>query len=217
MSRSYLTLGAMMAVAVAAWTTAAVAQPIPVGPPPFSGKFLAPLGPPAGALQQGRTLPLLPMLPHLPGTPIFVGPPPPPYMEMVFLDFGLWPPVSPPIAGQVASPSAAEMCQEMTARHAASRAYLKVRLNLSSQQLAVWQEFEDAASDIDLEERGTCSKLAAKSEERTIIQRMDLAEEMLGRHLTQLRKVNAPLRKVIAMLTADQLRSLEQSMPFMPR
>lgn len=111
--------------------------------------------------------------------------------------------------------SVAESCLDMVARRAALRAYLKARLNLNSQQLATWQDFENAATESEADERQACSNLAAKPGDQTIVQRMDAMEEMLARRLAQVRKVGAPLRKVVATLSPDQLQFLERSMPLM--
>jgi hypothetical protein len=138
-------------------------------------------------------------------------------MIMVLPDAGMLPVLPPPIPGQVgaARPPNAESCLDRMARHAALRAYLKARLDLSPQQLPAWQDFESAATESDAEERQACAQLAVKSENQTIVQGMDSVEEMLAHRLVQIRKVGGPLRKVFATLSPDQLRLLEQSMPLM--
>jgi hypothetical protein len=138
-------------------------------------------------------------------------------MSVAIADLGVPPFPPPPMPGQDGGErfSVAEGCLEMVARRAALRTYLKARLNLNSQQLATWQDFENAATESEADERQACSSLAAKPGDQTIVQRMDTMEEMLARRLAQVRKVGAPLRKVVATLSPDQLRFLERSMPLM--
>ena len=138
-------------------------------------------------------------------------------MLMVLTDPGMLPLLPPPIFGQggVARLPTTESCLDRMARQAALRAYVKARLDLSPQQLPPWQDFENAATESDAEERQACAQLAVKPESQTIVQGMDIVEEMLARRLVQIRNVGGPLRKVFATLSPDQLRLLEQSMPLM--
>jgi len=149
--------------------------------------------------------------------PVFPGHPPPSPMTMALVDMGVPPPPPPlmPGPGGAERFSAADGCLDMMARQAALRAYLKARLNLSAQQLVAWQEFENAATESELEDRQACAKLPGKPGDQTVIQRLETAEEMLSRRLAQVRKVAGPLRKVIATLSPDQLRLLERSTPLM--
>jgi LTXXQ motif family protein len=196
MSRFYWILGAAIATTAAAWAVSGLGQPLPSVSP-----AIAP--------------PVAPFF--LPTAPVAMRPPPPLPMIMVLPDPGMLPLLPPPIPGQggAARPPNAENCLDRMARHAALRAYLKARLDLSPQQLPAWQDFESAATESDAEERQACALLAAKPENQTIVQGMDIVEEMLARRLVQIRKVGGPLRKVFATLSPDQLRLLEQSMPLM--
>jgi len=138
-------------------------------------------------------------------------------MSMAHADMGVPPFPPPPMPGQYGTErfSVTESCLDMVASRAALRAYLKARLNLNSQQLAAWQDYENAASESEADERQACSSLTAKPGNQSIDQSIETMEEMLARRLAQVRKVSAPLRKVVATLSPDQLRFLERSMPLM--
>lgn len=197
MPRFYWTLGVAIVITGAAWTVSGLGQSLPgIAQPPAPG---------------------LPPAPFLPTSPIFVGRPPPPPMSMAHPYIGVLPFPPPPMPGQdgAGQPSIAEVCLDVVAGRAAMRAYLKARLDLDDRQLATWQDYENAAVESEADERQACAGLAAKPADQTIAQRMDTTEQMLARRLAQLRKVGAPLRQVIAVLSPNQLRFLERSMPLM--
>lgn len=192
MSRFFRTLGTAIAIMAAAGTISSLGQPVPKASAPEAAPPVAPFWP-MGPI----------FAPHLP---------PPPMMALA--EAGRPPLPLPPMPG-TQYPPAAEICLDNMARRSALWAYLKSRLNLTSQQLSAWQDFENAATESEAEERQACSKLAAKPGDQTIVQRLDSAEEMLARRLAEIRKVGTPLRKVIAVLSPDQLRLLDRSMPLM--
>ncbi len=193
MSRFYWVLSFGIAVVVTAWTASAVAQPLPNGPrsgPPFPPLHAAPdCGPP------------LPPPVALP-------------MPLPQLDAGLPPP---PPCGAMRSipgrPGIADKCLDTMARRAALRTFVRTRLNLNSQQLTAWREFEDVAADGDEEERQACSKIGPRPDGQTMLQRMEMTEEAMSRRLVQIHKLGTPLRKLIATLSPEQQQLLEQSMP----
>jgi hypothetical protein len=198
MMRFYWTFGAAIAVTAATWTISALAQPLPGAPPP-AGAPLPLLFSPVGPMPAGFPPPFPPVIPPFAGAALAPYPPP-------------------PVPGHVIGGRmpVGEICVDRIARRLALRAYLKERLNLNAQQLSAWQDFENAATEADTEERLGCSKMAATPDGQTIVKRIDMAEEMLTRRLAQMQKVGAPLRKVIATLSPDQLRLLEQVMPPVP-
>lgn len=197
MARLNWILGPAIATAAAAWSISGLGQPLPGVPAPPADMRLAPL--------------------FMPAPPAFPGHPPPLPMAMAFADMGMPPPPPPFLPGPGGGDrfSAAESCLDMVARHAGVRAYLKARLNLSPQQLAAWQDFENAATESEPEDRQACAKLAGKPGDQTVVQRLDIAEEMLSRRLAQVRKVAGLLHQVIATLSPDQLRLLERSAPLL--
>lgn len=197
MSRFYRILGATIVTTGVVWTASGLGQPIPGVP-----------APPAH---------VAPGAPVLPTPPISAGRWSPPPVSMAHADVSVPPFPPPPMPGQfgIERFSVAEGCFDVVARRAALRAYLKARLNLNSEQLAAWQDYENAASESEADERQACSNLTAKPGNQTVDQRMDTMEEMLARRLAQARKVGAPLRKVVATLSPDQLQFLVWSMPLM--
>jgi hypothetical protein len=192
----YGLLGAAIAAVVTTWAISGRAQPAPAAPPSaFAMPFVGQPGLPLAAISFELAPPPL-MFPD-PDAPLFAPPPVPSRSRSE-----RWAP--------------AEMCRDMMARQAAFRTYLKVRVNLTPQQLAAWQDFENAASENERDEGAACGKLSGAPEDQTIIQRLDAAEQALGERLGRMRKVNGPLRKVIGMLSPDQRRLIDQVMMPMP-
>ncbi len=199
MMRFYWMFGAAIAVTAAAWTISALAQPLPGASPPVGAAPPPLLFSPAGPMAAGFPPPFPPLILPFAGAALAPYPPPP----MPARAIG-----GPMLVG--------EICVDRIARRLAVRAYLKDRLNLDAQQLSAWQDFENAATEADTEERQGCSKMAATPAGQTIVSRMDMAEDMLTRRLAQMQKVGVPLRKVIATLSPDQLQLFEQVMPPVP-
>lgn len=199
MSRFCWMLGAAVAVVATAWTVSAqpmLGAPRPGMQAPFPPAFQFPGGAPSA-------------LPF--------APPAAPLMDFGAAQFGM--PPMPPLGFREGPPGRlgfVDACLDMLAKQAGGRAYLKARLNLTPQQVLIWQEFETAATEGEQEEHQACTKASAKPDEQTLVQRMDGAEERLARRLTQMRKVGAPLRKLVAMLSPEQLRVVEQLLPPFP-
>lgn len=102
------------------------------------------------------------------------------------------------------------------AHRAADRAYLRVKLDLTPQQLPAWQELETVSSQGEAEERQFCASLPAKPDELSLVQRLDKAEERATRRLVHLRKVGESFKKLAATLSPEQQRLIDQSMPPLP-
>lgn len=186
MSRFYWMLGSAVGLIAAAWTVSA--QPTQPGAPP-------------------------PDLLPLPGMMV----PPPPGLPSFLPPIG-WAPAEgtarPPFPWS--PPGIAEACLDRLAHRAAARAYLKARLDLTPQQLPIWQELDAVVIDGDAEERHACAKLPPRPADQAILQRLDAAEERAARQLADLRKVSAPLRRLIATLSPGQQKLIDQSMPPFP-
>ena len=186
MSRFYWMVGSAVGLIGAAWTVSAQAMP-PDAPPP-------------GLLPQPGM-----MAPPPAGLPSFPSP------------IG-WAPAEgtarPPFPPH--PPGFAEACLDRLAHRAAGRAYLKARLDLTPQQLPIWQELDTVVTDGDAEERQACAKVPSKPADRSILQRLDTAEERTARQLALLRKVSEPLRKLIATLSSQQQKLIDQSLPPFP-
>lgn len=197
MSRFYWILTSAVAVIAIAWTVSA--QPIPglsraLPPTPFH----PPMPPPGiySLLPPPPQAPYFPMGPGSAGAPGALSPfPPGPPLE-----FDAW-------QGFDA------FCLDISARSAANRAYLKALLDLTERQLPAWKEFERAAADGDVEERQSCSTASARTEALAVAQRLDAAEERASRGLAHLRRTGAELRKLIAILSPEQLHRLEPAVP----
>lgn len=193
MSRFYWILASSVGLIAAAWAVSAQPTrpgvPFPALPPPsvMAPGMMAP--PPAG-------FPSLPLPMGL--TPVEGGP---------------WPPL--PSHAQDRQ-GLAEVCLDRLAHRAAGRAYLKARLDLTPQQLPLWQELDDVAAEDDAEERQTCSKLPHNPWGQSITQRLDTAEERASNKLAHLRKVSGPLRKLTAALSPEQQKLIDQPVPPFP-
>lgn len=217
MSRFYWILGIASGLVAAAWTVSAQPTP-PNAPPPGVRPVPAMMG--------------FPPPPGFPANPFVIGFPPPPGFPPGPAMMGLQPP--PPVAAALASgwappaarpewgpspparPAATEACLDMMAHRAADRAYLRVKLDLTPQQLPAWQELETVSSQGEAEERQFCASLPAKPDELLLVQRLDKAEERATRQLAHLRKVGESFKKLAATLSPEQQRLIDQSMPPLP-
>lgn len=113
-------------------------------------------------------------------------------------------------------PGLANACLERLAHRAAGRAYLKARLDLSPQQLAIWQEVDAISRESDTGERQDCAKLTPEAADTSILQRLDTAEGQAARQLDHLRKISDALRRLTATLSTEQQKLIEQSTPPFP-
>lgn len=186
MSRFYWMLGSAVGLIAGAWHVSA--QPTQPGAPP-------------------PDLLLLPgmMDPPPPGLPSF--PPPLGWAPAEGTAGRPFPPFPPRFA---------EACLDRLAHRAAARAYLKARLDLTPQQLPIWQELDAVAIEVDAAERQACAKLPPRLADQAILQRLDAAEERSARQLADLRKVSEPLRRLTATLSPGQQKLINQAMPPFP-
>ena len=189
MSRFYWVLGGALGLIAAAWTVSAQPMPPDTGP-----------------------------LPNLPPSPGMMPPPPgrPPFPPAMAWGPGEGIPRPPLHAQSPEWPGFAEVCADSLAHRAAARAYLKARLDLTPQQLPMWQELDAVATEGDMEERQACAKLPATPADLSVLQRLDTAEERTARQLAHLRKIKDPLRKLTATLSIEQQKQIDRSMPPLP-
>lgn len=123
------------------------------------------------------------------------------------------PPVPP--MGNAMPLSPVEACLDRSARSVAVMAYFKARLDLTTEQLAAWQELETASTEIAKEERDACARLPVKFESPGAMKMLSMTEERLAAMQRHLQKIGPSIRKVYAVLSPDQ-RKLVDSMPMAP-
>lgn len=98
-----------------------------------------------------------------------------------------------------------EMCVEHVARRIGNRAYLKARLDLTAQQLPLWNNFEKAADEASAKDKARCATLPTEVKTApTYPERMTLREEMMKARLASLEATKPSLTALYAALTPEQ-------------
>jgi hypothetical protein len=130
------------------------------------------------------------------------------------------PPAAPPAADggtERARPqrtfSPQTMCKERVARRIGYRAYLKARLELKPEQMALWTTFEKAADEASAKNMARCSTLPTDMKVRlSITERMTMQEDMMKARLASLEAVKPSLLALYAALTPDQKAVFDRPM-----
>ncbi|MFI4999604.1 MAG: Spy/CpxP family protein refolding chaperone [Reyranellales bacterium] len=132
------------------------------------------------------------------------------------------PAATPPAAGggpdrrmqrgeQAFSPRAA--CQEVVARRAGNRAYIKVRLELKPEQMPAWSAFEKAADEVTAKANAKCATLPTDAKTRpNFTDRLTMREDMMKTRLEGIQAVKPSMLALYAALTPEQQAILDRPM-----
>lgn len=104
-----------------------------------------------------------------------------------------------------------DMCVDHVARRIGNRAYLKARLDLKPEQMALWSAFEKAADEASAKDRARCASLP--SDARTppnFIERFNRRDEMMKARVESLEAVKPSLEALYAALTPEQKAILDK-------
>jgi hypothetical protein len=106
-----------------------------------------------------------------------------------------------------------KMCVERVARRAGNRAYLKERLDLKPEQMALWNNFEKAANDVTAKDKARCASLPTEIKTPpSIVDRMTMREQFMKARLDSLEAVKPSLQALYASLTPEQKEILDRPM-----
>jgi hypothetical protein len=181
----FVVVPAALVMAGLACVTVAIAQGEETGPPAF-----AHVAPPLGdSMFDGLDFPLVgeqlaqAAPPATPGAPNTSARPP-----------------RPPFSPQ-------KMCLEMTAHRAGHLAYLKERLDLKPEQMAAWNAFEKASTDVIAKSKARCASMPTeikKDAPPSFTDRLTRRETMMKARLDNLEAVKPSLLALYAALTPEQ-------------
>jgi hypothetical protein len=104
------------------------------------------------------------------------------------------------------------MCEDKIARRIGDRAYLKARLDLKAEQMALWTTFEKAADEASAKEKARCASLPAEMTERpSFIDGLSMREAWLKARLATIEAVKPSLTAFYASLTTEQKALFDRS------
>jgi hypothetical protein len=96
-----------------------------------------------------------------------------------------------------------ERCIDRLARHAAHRAYIEAKLNLTAQQQPLWDKVQSAAQTEEQKERQLCASLKPGAEP-TVLDRMDRMQQFLSARLEGLQAAKPAVQALYQALTPEQ-------------
>jgi hypothetical protein len=134
------------------------------------------------------------------------------------------PPAAPPPAagGQERRDRAAfnpkAFCLDRIAHRAGARAYLKVRLELTADQMTAWNAFSKAADDADAKETTRCNALPTDMKDRpNFVDRLSREEDFMKARIERIEAVKPSLTAFYNTLTAEQKVVLDRPRGMMGR
>ena len=130
------------------------------------------------------------------------------------------PPAAPPPAagGQERRERAAfnpkAFCLDRVAHRAGARAYLKVRLELTPEQMTAWNAFAKAADDTDVKETTRCNALPTDMKERpNFVDRLGREEDAMKARIERIEAVKPTLLAFYNTLSPEQKVVLDRPRP----
>jgi hypothetical protein len=118
-------------------------------------------------------------------------------------------PAQPPAASTDTGPqrsfSPQKACYDRNARAIGHRAYMKARLDLTPQQMPLWNAFEKASDDASAKQKARCATLPAEmTEQPSLTDRMNRREDAMKARLEAIQAVKPSLTALYASLTPEQ-------------
>jgi hypothetical protein len=97
-------------------------------------------------------------------------------------------------------------CYDRTARRIGQRAYLKARLDLKPEQMALWNAFEKASDDVSAKQKARCAALPTERPQApaSLTDRVNRQEERMKMRLEAIQTVKPSLTALYASLTPEQ-------------
>jgi len=104
-----------------------------------------------------------------------------------------------------------KMCVEHVARSIGNRAYLKARLDLKPEQMALWSTFEKAADEVSTKEKAACASLPTEVKTPpNFADRFNMRESMMKQRYDSMEAVKPSLMALYASLTPEQKEILDR-------
>jgi hypothetical protein len=103
------------------------------------------------------------------------------------------------------------VCLDGVARRAGLRTYLKIRLDLKSEQMTAWNAFAKAADDADAKETTRCNALPAEIKDRPgFMDRWTMMENGMKARVERMEAVKPTLVALYDVLTPEQKAVLDR-------
>lgn len=96
-----------------------------------------------------------------------------------------------------------QRCIDRLARRAARRAYVETKLDLTAEQLPLWQKLQTVAQGEAQKELQLCRQLKPETQ-MTVLDRMNRAQEFLSARLDALQSAKPALQALYQALTPEQ-------------
>src|SRR5262249_14831982 len=105
-------------------------------------------------------------------------------------------------------------CLDQVARRASNRAYIKVRMDLTPEQLTAWNAFAKAADDADAKDVARCNALPTEMKERpNYVDRLGVEEEVMKARIERIEAVKPTLLAFYNTLSPEQKTVLDRPRP----
>ena len=105
-------------------------------------------------------------------------------------------------------------CLDRVAHRAGARAYLKVRLELTPEQMTAWNAFAKAADDADVKETTRCNALPTDMKERpNFVDRLGREEDAMKARIERIEAVKPTLTAFYSTLSPEQKVVLDRPRP----
>jgi hypothetical protein len=97
-------------------------------------------------------------------------------------------------------------CYDRNARRIGQRAYLKARLDLKPEQMALWSAFEKASDEVSAKQKARCAALPTEQPQAppSLTDRVNRQEERMKMRLEAIQAVKPSLGALYASLTPEQ-------------
>ncbi|SEP42776.1 LTXXQ motif family protein [Rhodospirillales bacterium URHD0017] len=129
-------------------------------------------------------------------------------------------PPTPPAAGatdrrdRMANFNPKAFCLDRVARRAGNRTYLKIKLDLKTDQVAAWDAFAKASDAADVKDTARCNALPADMKERpNYVDRLTMEETYMKARVERIEAVKPSLTAFYNTLSPEQKAVLDRPRP----
>ncbi|MFO1086762.1 MAG: Spy/CpxP family protein refolding chaperone [Reyranellaceae bacterium] len=105
-------------------------------------------------------------------------------------------------------------CLDQIARRAGNRAYIRLRLDLKSDQMAAWNAFAKASDDADVKDVARCNALPTEMKDRpTYVERLTMEETVMKARIERINAIKPSLQALYDTLSPEQKAVLDAPRP----
>lgn len=105
-------------------------------------------------------------------------------------------------------------CLDQIARRAGNRAYIRLRLDLKTDQMTAWNAFAKASDDADVKDVARCNALPTELKEKpTYVERLTMEENLMKARIERIDAVKPSLQALYDTLSPEQKAVLDSPRP----